>query len=82
MEDSHVIVRIPFIFTLLFVGLINLLVPSNMEALLEAARVFGNLTHQKAVRDFLADNKGEKFSYFTFEHFATNIYNVTLNFGE
>lgn len=37
--------------------LINLLVPNNMEALLEAARVFGNLTHQKAMRDFLADNK-------------------------
>lgn len=37
--------------------LINHLQPGNMEALLEAARVFANLTHQKAVRDFLAQNK-------------------------
>lgn len=53
-----------------------------MEALLEAARVFGNLTHQKAMRDFLADNKGEQFSYFTFELVSTNTYNVTPNFWE
>lgn len=34
----------------------------NMEAMVEASRVFGNLTRQKSVRDYLVDNKGNFFN--------------------
>ncbi|XP_036370751.1 armadillo repeat-containing protein 2-like isoform X2 [Octopus sinensis] len=37
--------------------LVKLLLPNHMETLIEVSRVFGNLTHQKIVRDFLAEQK-------------------------
>ncbi|GAB1602463.1 repeat-containing 2-like isoform X2 [Argonauta hians] len=37
--------------------LVQLLLPSHMETLIEVSRVFGNLTHQKIVRDYLAEQK-------------------------
>ncbi|XP_041354443.1 armadillo repeat-containing protein 2-like [Gigantopelta aegis] len=37
--------------------LLKLMLPDNMEAMLEASRVFGNLTQHKNVRDFLTKNK-------------------------
>ncbi|RUS90870.1 hypothetical protein EGW08_001377 [Elysia chlorotica] len=38
-------------------SLLKLILSDNMEGLLEAARVFGNLTRHKEVRDFLSQNK-------------------------
>ncbi|GFS09328.1 armadillo repeat-containing protein 2, partial [Elysia marginata] len=38
-------------------SLLKLVLSNNMEGLLEAARVFGNLTRHKEVRDFLSKNK-------------------------
>ncbi|KAK0053512.1 armadillo repeat-containing protein 2 [Biomphalaria pfeifferi] len=38
-------------------SLLKLLMINNMEGILEAARVFGNLTRHKQVRDYLSQNK-------------------------
>ncbi|XP_073483147.1 armadillo repeat-containing protein 2 isoform X2 [Aquarana catesbeiana] len=39
----------------------KLLLSNNMEGILEAARVFANLSHYQDVRDFLVDNRVYKF---------------------
>ncbi|PVD28492.1 hypothetical protein C0Q70_11080 [Pomacea canaliculata] len=38
-------------------SMLKLVLTSNMEAILETARVFGNLTRHKPVRDFLSEKK-------------------------
>ncbi|CAL1534975.1 unnamed protein product [Lymnaea stagnalis] len=38
-------------------SLLKLIMNNNMEGILEAARVFGNLTRHKQIRDFLSQNK-------------------------
>lgn len=37
--------------------LLKMVLADNMEAMVESSRVFGNLTRQKAVRDYLVENK-------------------------
>lgn len=48
-----------FTYLLLFCSsvLLKLVLANNMEAMVEACRVFANLTRQKVVRDFLAEQK-------------------------
>ncbi|XP_048386279.1 armadillo repeat-containing protein 2 isoform X2 [Stegostoma tigrinum] len=41
--------------------LMKLLLCNNMDAILEAARVFGNLSRSKEVRDFIVQNNVDKF---------------------
>ena len=38
--------------------LISLLMPENMDAMVEASRVFGNFSRSKEVRTLLAEHKG------------------------
>ena len=38
--------------------LISLLMPDNMDAMVEATRVFGNFSRSKEVRTVLAEHKG------------------------
>lgn len=42
-----------------FVALLKLVLANNMEAMVEACRVFANLTRQKVVRDFLTEQKSK-----------------------
>ena len=39
--------------------LISLLMPENMDAMVEASRVFGNFSRSKEVRALLAEHKGK-----------------------
>lgn len=41
--------------------LISLLMPENMDAMVEACRVFGNFSRSKEVRALLAEHKGKRF---------------------
>lgn len=41
--------------------LISLLMPENMDAMVEACRVFGNFSRSKDVRALLAEHKGKRF---------------------
>ena len=41
------------------VVLISLLMPENMDAMVEATRVFGNFSRTKEVRTLLAEQKGK-----------------------
>lgn len=40
--------------------LISLLMPENMDAMVEASRVFGNFSRSKEVRALLAEHKGKR----------------------
>ena len=40
--------------------LISLLMPENMDAMVEACRVFGNFSRSKDVRALLAEHKGKR----------------------
>ena len=44
--------------SLVFPVLMGLLVAENMDAILEASRVFGNFSRFKDVRDILSSHKG------------------------
>lgn len=39
--------------------LLRLLVNDNMDGMVEAARVFGNLSRTQSIRDFLTSKKGK-----------------------
>ena len=41
--------------------LISLLMPENMDAMVEASRVFGNFSRSREVRAVLAEHKGDLF---------------------
>ena len=46
--------------SLLFISvLISLLMPENMDAMVEASRVFGNFSRSSEVRTVLAEHKGK-----------------------
>ena len=44
--------------------LISLLMPENMDAMVEASRVFGNFSRSREVRNVLAEHKGNYINYF------------------
>ena len=45
--------------------LISLLMPENMDAMVEASRVFGNFSRSKEVRTLLAEHKGKLLMVYT-----------------
>ena len=54
--------------------LISLLMPDNMDAMVEACRVFGNFSRSKEVRALLAEHKGRWF--FSEPHHCYDIFHV------
>lgn len=49
----------PILPTLSYSVMKKLLLSCDMDVMLEATRVFGNLTQSKDVRDFIVQSKGE-----------------------
>ena len=59
MLDTRVILSTDSMFLANPVAvLISLLMPENMDAMVEACRVFGNFSRSKEVRALLAEHKG------------------------
>lgn len=50
--------------------LISLLLPENMDAMVEASRVFGNFSRSKKVRAVLAEHKGKLNSHFVLSYWV------------